>query len=136
MNSRALKRWKLESPQRYRELRAFAWQYNEWVAALEEISEIPAIENDGMPHGTSIGDPVARAAESREVYRVKISMVDWSINNCSDDDNLRRSVRKAVTTPGGLSFNWLKVHGFVHYERDAYYIALARFYWYLNSVKL
>lgn len=135
MNSRLLKKYEVTPRSRLQELRAFAWQYNDWIDALDAISEIPAIENDGMPHGTAPGDPVARMAEAREVYKDKIAMVDYCIEACSKDQTLQAAVRKAVTTPRGLSFNWLKLHGYVLYERDAYYIALRKFYFTLDEMR-
>lgn len=136
MNSRRLKRWDITSRRRLAELKAFAWQYKEWVAALEEITDLPAVENDGMPHGTSIGDPVARIAEAREAYTFKINLVDTCIRFCAMDDNLRSAVFRSVTTPGGISYNRLKQQGRLNYERDAYYEAVHKFYWHLDQLKI
>lgn len=135
MNSRALKKYNLPKYKMI-ELKAFVYQYNDWIAGLEEISELPAVENDGMPHGTTISDPVANQAEAREAFKVKIDMVDRCINLCSGDQNMRAAVRKAVTTPGGLTFPWLKSHGYIYFERDAYYLAVHKFYYMLDRYKL
>lgn len=136
MNSRALKRWRIDSKQRLQELKAFSWQYNDWIEALKEISELPAHECESMPRSTNISDPVAHIAEKRDVYKTKINMVDWAISICSDDSSMRHAVRKAVTTPGGLSFTWLKLHDYLNYERDAYYEALHKYYYVLDQIKI
>lgn len=136
MNSRALKRWRIPNRFRVRELKAFAWQYNEWIAALEELPEISAVDNDGMPHGTSISDPVARLAGLREVYQMKVGMVDHCLSHCCGDDSLRKAVRKSVTSPGGLTYAWLKTNGYLHHERDTYYEAVQKFYWILDQLKI
>ena len=107
MNSKDLKRWRVDSPQRMRELRAFARQYNDWVSKLEEISVLSIPEMDGLPHGSSPGNPTESIAMQREVYQAKISVVDYALRLCSDDENVRKAVKLNVTSMG-MSYNTLK----------------------------
>lgn len=135
VNSRSLRKWRVDSRQRLAELRAFAQQYGEWVSALESISVMSAVELDGMPHGTDISDPTGEMASERDTYITKIKMVDYCIGFCSDDDVVRKAVFKSVTTPGRLSYQHLRARGYT-YSRNAFYEAVHKFYWMLDKVKL
>ena len=135
MNYRSLRKWRVESRQRLAELRAFAQQYSEWVSALESITVMSAIELDGMPKGSGVGDPTGEMASERDTYITKIKMVDYCIKYCSDDDNVRKAVFKSVTTPGRLSYQNLRARGYT-YSRNAFYEAVHKFYWMLDKVKI
>lgn len=119
---------------RLAELRNFAYQYDDWMLAAEEVTEISSPQLDGLPHGSGIGDPVARVAVARERAMRKIKMVDDCVRACTQDDNLRKAVKIAVTTPR-TSFEALKARGVLYWERDAYYRAYHRFYWLLDKVR-
>ena len=135
MNSNELNRWRIDDPQRVRELRAFARQYNTWVMKLQEISVVGPPKLDGMPRGTNISDPTESVAAQREVYTVKINIVDHAIRLCSNDENTRKAVKINVTSEHGVSFKALNQMGLV-YGRDAYYIAVHKFFYVLDSLKI
>lgn len=122
------------SSKRLAELRNFSYQYDDWRDELAAITEISSVNIDGLPHGTAISDPVATVAAAREKYKDKIALVDYCIDACTDDDNLRRAVRIAVTTPR-TSFQSLKSRGILYWERDKYYQALHRYYWILDKYR-
>ena len=64
------------SKARYLELLHFCRQYDDWKREANSLLGISAIRMDGLPHGTGISDPVARAAERRERLLAKISVVE------------------------------------------------------------
>ena len=134
MNSRAMNKYKI-NPRRLAELRNFAYQYHDWIEALEEITEISAVNNDGLPRGTETSDPTARLASQRERWRDNIRLVDKCIEGCSKDEAVRMCVRIAVTTPR-TSFAKLKARGLTYFERDTYYLALRRCYWLMDLEKM
>ena len=133
MNVRGSAKYRIQS-KRLAELRNYAYQYSSWIEAVEEVAELSAPVLDGMPRGTDTSDPVGRLAANRERYLRNIRTVDKCIEGCTDDKSLQRAVRKAVTTPR-ITFEWLKANGMVYYERDAYYIAVRRFYWLLDKIR-
>lgn len=135
MNSRALKRWDIDSNRRVAELKAFALQYPEWKAALEAMTELSAVDLDGMPRGTSVGDPVGQMVESREVYVTKMHMVDYSIRFCSSDPSTQKAVLMAVTTPG-VTYQWLKSQGLLFCGRNVYYESVHKFFYMLDRIKI
>lgn len=133
VNVRGSSKYRLPS-KRVAELKNYCYQYQTWIEALEEIAELSAPVLDGMPRGTDTSDPVARLATARERFARNIRNVDQCIEGCTQDLSLRQAVRVAVTSPR-VTFAWLKANGMVHYERDAYYIAVRRFYWLLDKVR-
>ena len=62
--------------ERYLELLNFCRQYPKWKIEAGSLLGIKAIKTDGLPHGSSISDPVARAAAKRERLLAKINLVD------------------------------------------------------------
>lgn len=64
------------SQDRYRELLHFCRQYPEWKTEANSLLGIRAIKADGLPHGNGKSDPVAIAAEKREMLLEKIGIVD------------------------------------------------------------
>ena len=62
--------------ERYRELLNFCRQYPQWQAELRSLSYLGAQQYSDMPHGTDVGDPVARMVERRDRLREKIDLVE------------------------------------------------------------
>lgn len=126
-----MKKYKLPD-YRFRELRNACLQYPEWKAKVAERTVLSAVDMDGLPHGTNISDPTALSAAACEIEIRKIQIVNKCIRLCCNDATLQNAVLKAVTTPN-VTFNWLKMHGYLYHERDAYYLARARFYFELDT---
>lgn len=61
---------------RYLELLHFCRQYPEWKTEAASLVGTHGLKMDGMPHGSSVGDPVASAAERRAGLLSKIETVD------------------------------------------------------------
>jgi hypothetical protein len=64
------------SRERYNELRAFCRQYPEWKSEASSLLGVGAQQYSDMPHGSDVGDPVARAAMKRLYLMEKIAMVE------------------------------------------------------------
>jgi len=62
--------------ERYLELLNFCRQYPRWKIEANSLLGIRAVKADGLPHGSGISDPVARAAAKRERLLSKIQLVD------------------------------------------------------------
>ena len=64
------------SKDRYIELLHFCRQYPEWQMEAASMLGIRPMKADGQPRGTKKNDPVAAAAERREMLMRKIGIVD------------------------------------------------------------
>ena len=64
------------SKNRYIQLLHFCRQYPEWQMEAASMLGIRAIKTDGQPRGSRKSDPVAAAAERRELLMRKIGIVD------------------------------------------------------------
>ena len=62
--------------ERYLELLHFCRQYPDWKTEVASLVGPFGVKLDGMPHGSTPGDPVASAAERRERLIAKIDLVD------------------------------------------------------------
>ena len=72
------------SKARYNELRNFCKQYDDWKREAITLLGIRAIKMDGLPHGSGISDPVARAAERRERLLAKMSIIEGCARACDN----------------------------------------------------
>jgi len=66
---------------RYFELLHFCRQYPEWRTEASSLIGTHGQQMDGMPHGTSVGNPVASAAERRAGLLAKIELIE----SCAKD---------------------------------------------------
>lgn len=62
--------------ERYLELLHFCRQYPDWCTEVGSLVGPSGVRLDGMPHGSSVGDPVAAAADRRAGLLAKIQIVD------------------------------------------------------------
>ena len=62
--------------ERYLELLHFCRQYPDWKTEAASLLGVHGQALDGMPHGTSVGDPVAAVAARREILLRKITLID------------------------------------------------------------
>ena len=121
------------STARYNELRAFCLQYPLWRAEAESLLGVGAQRYSSMPHGSGVGDPVARAAERRERLNDKIHLVEeaaravdggkWFaalIQNCCMGRGLSAIDQTILPTS----------------NRNAYFVARRAFYVYLDEKKI
>lgn len=62
--------------ERYLELLHFCRQYPDWKAEAASLLGVHGQAMDGMPHGSTVGDPVAAIAARRERLTNNIEIVD------------------------------------------------------------
>lgn len=60
----------------YCELHSFCLQYDEKLARLNDAYSLKSPNLSGMPHGSGVSDPTARAAELCEKYRADIDLIE------------------------------------------------------------
>lgn len=120
------------SAQRYNELRAFCLQYPLWKAEAESLLGVGGQKLNGMPHGSGVGDPVARAAERREKLIEKIGLVE-SVARSVDDGRWYTALIQNCCLGRGL----LMIDPAIlpTSNRNAYYVARRTFYLALNELK-
>ncbi len=133
MNSRSFEKYKIENVYRFLELKNFALQYPQWVAAASELPSISSPALDGLPHGTDISDPTGNTASLRLRNFSKIRIVESAATLCHGDPYMQKLVLKGVTTEG-CTFAWLYSHGYAHCDKMTYYMARRRFYWHLDRL--
>lgn len=132
MNARAIKKYKIQNKHRFAELLHFALQYNYLKMRIhDEI--LQSAEQDGMPHGSQVGNPTAQAAIRIDELSSKIHAIEKAAKLCAADEGLQKAVLYAATHEN-VSFERLKARGLVQYERDAFYIARRRFYYELDKM--
>lgn len=73
-------------PARYMELLNFCKQYPDWKLEASSLLGLKAVKADGLPHGSGKSDPVAAAAERREILLSKIELVDECAKAISGGD--------------------------------------------------
>lgn len=130
MNSNKVKQNALPRA-RYKELYYKALQYNDWKDALKEVAFLSAANNDGMPRGSGISDPVSQKAIKLEGILKKIHAVE-KCARLAGGEEMAAAVLKGATTPG-VNYNWLVDNGYCYCGRRQYDEARFRFYWLLDK---
>lgn len=128
MNTRRNKKYGLPMT-RFRELYYHCLQYPVWVVELDNISDMQAVNYDGLPKGTQTSNPVEQLASKRESLRDKISLIERTAKEAGGD--ISEALLIAVTT--GATFDQLKRSGVLFAERDCFYQRRRMFYWMLDS---
>lgn len=128
MNSREIRAYKVRNKARMEELVRIAWQYQDMLEELDSLVTV-APEMDGMPRGTTTGDPVHAAAVRRERLADRVMAIERCARMAGGDcyDGLLLGV-----TTRGSSYNWLKMTGKIYCGRDQYYIMRTKFFYLLN----
>lgn len=115
------------SKERYRELKYFCMQYDEKKAIIDY--GIKSVTNDGMPHGNfSISSPVEKQAMKNELAQKDISLIENTINETVQGEQMRKCLLNAVTT--GTTYEYMDVPC----GRRQFYEARRKFF-YLLSLK-
>ena len=128
MNSREIRAYKVRNKSRMEELVRIAWQYQDMRMELDSLATV-APELDGMPRGSSIGDPVFAAAVRREKLAERVMAIERCARVAGGD--CAEGLLIGVTTRGS-SYNWLRMTGKIYCGRDQYYIMRTKFFYLLN----
>ena len=128
MNSREIRAYKVRNKSRMEELVRIAWQYQDMRMELDSQATV-APELDGMPRGSSTGDPVFAAAVRREKLAERVMAIERCARVAGGD--CAEGLLIGVTTRGS-SYNWLRMTGKIYCGRDQYYIMRTKFFYLLN----
>lgn len=70
--------------ERYLELLHMCRQYPLWKQKLEDLTGVQALKMDSQPRGSGVGDPVARLAEKRERFLMKVELIEGCARDVSN----------------------------------------------------
>lgn len=115
---------------RYYELKHFCLQYPIWKKSYLALDGLSRRPNDlALFQNNEHGDPTARCAEAREVYRKRMELVEQTA--IATDADLSNYILRAVTE--GISYDGLKMRFDIPCSKDVYYELYRRFFWLLNQ---
>ena len=117
------------SKYRFDELLAFCKQYPEKKAEAETLLGVGSPAMSGMPHGSSVGDPVSRATEKRERLLHDCAVIEKCANAV---DNGRFSVAIIQNACYGKGYEFIKEY-LPTWHRQSFYTARRKFYYLLNK---
>lgn len=70
----------------YLQAKHFCWQYKRYKREYNELANTyNGINQDGMPRGNGVSNPVANAAERREKLAAKIELIEKTAANVGKD---------------------------------------------------
>ena len=122
-------------PDRYQELLHFCRQYSRWLAEANSLLGLRAINMDGQPHGTGKSDPVAMAAEKRDVLLSKIAMVDECARSVGHGEWYTALIEIVCNKQSYSVISQTKEFMLPTYNRNAFYKARTKFFELLNKKK-
>lgn len=120
------------SKQKFLTARHFCLQYSEWRDEYSALSrgDISGINYDGMPHGSTVGNPTeAKAMRMAELSR-KITMVEQTALEAGEE--IADWILKGVTSEDA-TFRYLKMVMSIPCEKDMYYDRRRKFYWLISQ---
>ena len=120
------------SQDRYTELLHFCRQYPEWKTEAASLVGTHGLKLDGMPHGSSVGDPVANAAERRAGLLTKISIVDRCARTVGSGEWYAALIQNVCM---GRSYSRIDATLFPTSKRQAFFLARKEFFLMLNLEK-
>lgn len=118
--------------ERYNELRHFCLQYPLWRAEAQSLLGVGAQRYSDMPHGSGVGDPVARAAERREILIEKINLVEKVARSVEDGRWYTALIQNCCM---GKGLSYIDPGIMPTSNRNAYYQARRIFYLRLDELK-
>lgn len=121
----ALKRYEI-SKERYRELKYFCLQYEEWKKQLSSLASVKPQQLTGMPNGKNrISNPTADAAVKRSELTEKCALVEQSAIEA--DAELYPYLLKSVTQ--GIPYEYINAPC----GRRRFYEMRRRFFFFLSK---
>ena len=111
----------------------YALQYAKWLDEYNCLKDsVGAIVYDGMPHGSTPGDPTASLAARHMALREKMGKVEEAAMIAAPD--FYQYILEYAVTPGA-NYTWICQRG-VPCERATFYERRRKFYWELwNAIK-
>lgn len=118
-------KWNL-SKHRFYAAYHYALQYPEWVDEYNALGEIKAVVNDGMPHGTTPGNPTENVGIKRTEIKTKIDIIEETVRDV--DADLYTWLIKAVTCEG-ITYTYLQTVMQIPVSHNTYYDKRKEFYY-------
>jgi len=121
-------KWVLKKAE-YRAAYYYAMRYNDLKEELKDLeSVLSGVNMDGMPHGSTVGQPTEKIAMQCAEIQEKIELIEALAVEA--DPGIAKYILKAVTNEG-VTFNQLKTLMDIPCEKDFYYDRRRKFYWLL-----
>lgn len=117
---------------RYLELLHFCRQYPEWKTEAASLVGTHGQKFDAMPHGSSVGDPVASAAERRAGLLAKAELVERCARAVQDGAWFAALIQNVCM---GRSYATIDPILFPTSHRNDFYRARKQFFLVLDSTK-
>lgn len=120
------------SKNRYKELKAFCLQYEEKKNKIGY--KLNAVNCDGMPKGSKIGNPTENAALRNEQYKRDCFLIETSAKEANSE--IWEYILKSVTQ--GLPYEMIEFdekHGRIPMGKTEFNATRRLFYYYLNELK-
>lgn len=111
---------------RYKELMWACRQYNEREKKIRELYGLHAVANDGMPHGTAVGNPTQQSAEAILKLLEKQQVIEQAAQ--AADPAQWRALLKGVTQ--GVRFEELPYYG----GRNQFFSKRRKFFYLLDKM--
>lgn len=108
----------------------YALQYNAWRDQYEALDGRKAIAMDGMPHGTTCGNPTEAIGMKRAALADKMRLIERVANEVAPD--LYKWLFKAVTNEG-ITFPYLETVMNIPCSKNTFYEVRRKFYYRLAS---
>ena len=109
----------------------YALQYGEWRDEYERISGgVRAVNYDGMPHSSNVGNPTEAAAIRAAELSAKMKLIERLAQRA--DADIWKYILKAVTNEG-VTYDYLRGIMGIPCGHNQYYRARRRFYYLLSK---
>lgn len=90
---------------KYNELKYFCMQYGEKKQKIQNAYGLKAVENDGMPRGSQMGNPVAQEAIKNVMLQNDVALIEETAREAAPA--IYQWLLKNVTE--GIPYEWLDV---------------------------
>ena len=120
------------SKHRFYEISHHCMQYNEWKDEYRTLSAqgVKAVQYDGMPHGTTVGQPTETIGLRLAELRNKIESVERAAEET--DPFFAKFILKAVTNEG-ITYNYLREIMDMPCDKNKYTKIRRKFYWIMGQ---
>lgn len=109
----------------------YALQYNEWRDEYERVTGgVRAVNYDGMPHGSTVGNPTESAGLRGAELSAKMRLIERIAEQA--DADIWKYILKAVTNEG-VTYEYLRGIMGIPCGHNQYYKARRRFYYLLSQ---
>lgn len=124
------------SSNRYRELKYFCYQYDDWNRELEALGQDSRpkgiVYDEVQSHTNTVGSPTEAAVVQIQTLKEKIEMLESAAKEASGD--LWMYILLYVTNPD-INFHYLEMVNGIPCSRRSFYNYRRKFFYYLDKKK-